>query len=98
MEVQRLDRNEPEMLVDWLLDAELKLSSTKPTVKQSVKVVAGARPAVKWHKTLEAEHVYYYSKYIRTWKCGNLPCIRSTADSDSCKFKGTFLVHHKYCH
>ena len=92
-----MDRNEPEILADWLLDVELTLSTTtsKPSVKQSIKT---APPAINWHSTLEAEEVYYFSKNIHALKCGKLPCIQSIVDTDSCKFKGTFLIQYNYCH
>jgi hypothetical protein len=85
MEVQNLDQSTPEMLADWLLDAELSLTKNNTVTK-----VETFAPATSWHKSLKAEQVHYYSSK-RHFRCHrDVPCIRSTDDSD-CKFVLVFL-------
>jgi hypothetical protein len=82
MEVQRIEKSETEMIPDWLLDAALRITSAAG----SRIVEQPCTPIKNWHKSLEAEQVHYYCRKKYEWKNGNLPCIQSTDDSDSCTF------------
>jgi hypothetical protein len=98
MQVQLLDKNEPEILADWLLDANLGITKLSDQASGSLVGKSKCAPAKTWHKSLEAMQVHYYSKKKYAFKHGNnISYIRNNEDSDSCKFKDTIRIAIHVC-
>lgn len=92
MEVQRINKSEPEILPDWLLDSELSIFNLPKQAAGSPTAQKARAPAMNWHKSLQAEQVHYYCKKKYSWNRDSVPYIRSTDDSDSCKFVAVHLI------